>query len=575
VSEAGEAEDTLAYVENNQLAPRYAVWFPTKNALQTSNLAAQISWSTNSSTATLTFPGTNGVLTTLTAFIGLSPTNNNGVWSADADGNWSNVNNWTGGIVADGSTYTADFSQANLSADRTVTLDTSHNLGTLKFGDGSGGQNWTITNANGSTLTLNNGSSSPAIVVTNTATLASPVAGTDGFTKSGPGTLVLAGANSLSGILYLDTATSAAVNDGAVCISRSASVANVTSPIYLKNNNSGSSMLQLDGSASPVVVTQDLSLAGRNAPVIAIASLAGSNTLAGNFILTSGGGYYWFDSEAGATLNLAGRIPSSAPSVPSARTLTFLGAGDFVVTGTISNANGYAVSLVKSNSGSVALNGVNTYTGPTTVSGGTLAGVGTIAGPVTIAAGATLAPGNSAVGTLTINSALTNSGTFLMRLNKSAGGLTNDNIAGVTTLVFGGPLQLVSTGNQITAGDNFKLFSAAAYRNTITGISPAVPGTNLLWNTSNLAVNGTLSILLGAVKPQVGNFRLAGTNLVLSGGGGAAGYGFSVLGSTNLATPLTNWSLVITGVCDGSGNFVATNRLPTANPWLFYIVRVP
>jgi len=59
-SEAGEAEDSLSFVENNQLAPRYVVFFPGKNALQTSNLAAQVSWNISGTNATLTFPGGGG-----------------------------------------------------------------------------------------------------------------------------------------------------------------------------------------------------------------------------------------------------------------------------------------------------------------------------------------------------------------------------------------------------------------------------------------------------------------------------------------------------------------------------------
>lgn len=575
-SEAGEAEDALSFVESNQLAPRYAVWFPAKSALQTSNLAAQITWSTNNTTATLTFPGTNGAATTLSAYIG-PPTNNiNGAWNVDASGNWSDAGNWNGGMVADGAGFTADFGQANISADRTVTLDSSRNIGTLKFGDGSGGQNWILTNSGGSVLTLNNNSSSPVIVVTNTATLALPLSGANGFTKSGPGTLILSGTNSLSGTLNLDTGSTSA-NDGAVRIGQSASVANVASPIYLKDNNSGSSTLQLDGSAGNLAVTQDISLAGRNVPVIAVQNLAGSNTLAGNFIFASGGANYWFDSDAG-TLNLTGLVPSSAPSVPSARTLTFMGAGNFIVSGVISNANGFAVNLVKSNSGALTLNGVNTYTGSTTVTGGTLAGAGRIVGPVTVASGATLSPGNGSIGTLTINNNLTNNGMFLIRLNKTGGVLTNDNVRGVSTLVFGpagAGLQVVSTGDQITAGDSFKIFSATNYRNFITAITPAVPGTNLVWNTNNLAVNGTLSVALGTVMPQLRNCYLTGTNLVFTGGGGAAGYGFSLLASTNLTTPLTNWFLAGTGVCDGNGNFIVTNSFSGTNPWQFYLIRVP
>ena len=568
-SEAGEAEDALMFVENNQLGPRYAVWFPAKNALQTSNAAAAITWATNNSTATLTFPGAGGAATTLVAAIASS----SGAWSADASGNWSGTGNWSSSIVADGAGNTADFSAANITADRTVTLDSSRNLGTLKFGDLAGTQNWILTNSASSTLTLNNGSSSPAIMVTNTATFALPVAGANGFTKSGPGTLVLSGSNSLSGTLYVDTQSTTS-SDGIVRIASSYAVANVASPITLRNNNAGSSTLQLDGAQGNLTITQGISLAGRNVNAFSIQNLAGSNTVAGDFILASGGGNYWLDSDSG-TLNLSGLIPASAPSVPNARTLTFMGAGNFLISGIISNANGYTVSVVKTNAGTLTLNGVNVYTGATTISAGTLAGSGTITGPVTVASGATLAPGGSAIGTLTVNNALTNNGTFVIHLKKSGAGLTNDNVKGVSTLTAGGPLQLISTGDQITAGDSFKIFYATNYRNFFSGLTPATPGTNLLWNTNNLAVNGTLAVTLGTVTPQVGQVSLAGTNLVLSGSGGAAGYGFSILSATNLAVPVASWAQIGSGVCDGSGGFAFTNTIPDTNAFRFYAVRIP
>src|ERR1017187_10078004 len=112
------------------------------------------------------------------------------------------------------------------------------------------------------------------------------------------------------------------------------------------------------------------------------------------------------------------------------------------------------------------------------ICGGTLAGNGVIASPVTISSTAFLSPRNGSIGSLSINSALTNNGAFVIRLNKSGGVLTNDNVKGISTLAFGGPLQLVSIGNQITAGDSFKIFSATNYRNFISGISLATPGTN-------------------------------------------------------------------------------------------------
>jgi len=148
-------------------------------------------------------------------------------------------------------------------------------------------------------------------------------------------------------------------------------------------------------------------------------------------------------------------------------------------------------------------------------------------------------------------------------------------VKGISTLVFGGPLQLVMSGDPITAGDSFKIFAATNYRNFITGLTPALPGTNLIWNTNNLAVNGTLAVALGAVKPRVASISLAGSNLVLSGSGGAAGYGFSILASTNLTIPVTNWPVTGMGVCDSNGNFIVTNSLNMTNLRQFYLVRMP
>lgn len=572
-SESGEAEDALSFVENNQLAPRYAVWFPAKSALQTSNAAVAINWVTNNSTVTLTFPGAGGAVTTLSAFVGATTTNtnNNGAWNVDASGNWSDTGNWSGGTVADGAGSTADFSTLNITADRTVTLDESPDIGMLDFGDTSGAQNWILTSTNGNVLTLS--ATTPSIVVEeNTVTINAPLAGAAGFTKSGAGTLVLGGSNSISGAVNFDSASTGA-NDGAVRITNSAALADAAS-LGIRNNNGGSSTLQLDGSTGGLNISQSIGIAGRNAAVTTIENIAGNNTISGNFIFASGGGNYWLASDGG-TLNLSGLIPASAPTVPSARTLTFMGAGNFLVSGIINNANGFAVSVVKTNSGALTLNGANAYTGLTTISAGTLNGTGIIAGPVAISPGAILSPGGNSIGTLTINSALTNSGTISIRLDKSGGVLTNDNIAGVSTFVMGGTLQLAASGDQITAGDSFNLFSAASRQFFFTNIIPATPGTNLIWNTNNLAVNGVLSVTLGNVKPQIGQIFLDETNLVWSGGGGAAGYGYSILSSPDLTLPLANWSLSGTGVFDGSGNFAVTNNLSPEAPQQFYELRIP
>ncbi len=122
-----------------------------------------------------------------------------GQWAQDADGTWSDTNNWSNGLVATGTSRMADFSSVNLTADRTVTLDSARTIGGLRFGDTSGSQNWVLSGA--STLTLDGGSPNPPLIQVNqnTATISTTLAGSFGLSKTGNGTLVLTAANSLGG----------------------------------------------------------------------------------------------------------------------------------------------------------------------------------------------------------------------------------------------------------------------------------------------------------------------------------------------------------------------------------------
>ncbi len=371
VDEAGEAEDTLGFVEDNQLTPRYAVWFPTKNALQTSNSAAIISWSTNTTQATLIFPGAAGAPTTLTAFIGVSPTNNNGVWAVDASGVWSDNNNWSNAVIGDGIGFTADFSKVHLTADRTVTLDSSRNIGALKFSDANGPNNWIIANSSGGVLTLNNSASSPSInVIANSATLALPLGGVNGFTKSGPGTLVLAAANSLSGNVFLDSNSSSA-NDGAVRITTSTALASVNS-LTIRNNTgaNAASTLQLDGSSRNLTISQIFTNSCRANIIPNVENITGSNVLSGGICMQVGGSNVVVQSDSG-TLVLSGTL-QYVGSLTSGRYFNFFGSGNIVASGPILAAAIAPLGIGKYGSGTLFLSGANTFTNTINLMGGTI-----------------------------------------------------------------------------------------------------------------------------------------------------------------------------------------------------------
>lgn len=71
-----------------------------------------------------------------------------GSWSSTGNGTWSNSGNWEGGTIADGSGYTAFFTNA-VATDVTVTNDSgTRTIGNLQFGnpENNNSNNWTIVN---------------------------------------------------------------------------------------------------------------------------------------------------------------------------------------------------------------------------------------------------------------------------------------------------------------------------------------------------------------------------------------------------------------------------------------------
>jgi autotransporter-associated beta strand protein len=445
-----------------------------------------------------------------------------------------------------------------IAANHTVTLNCPINIGA--------NQTWAIgPNNPGNTLNAN-----------------SSISGSGTLTKATEGTLILNGTNSFSGTLNVDTSSTTS-SDGIVRITRSENVANVAA-ISIRNNNSGSSTLQLDGSLGNVTVAPNITLNGRNTNVVAIENRSGSNSLGGGISINVGGGFYLLQSDAGS-LNLGGIISSVATG---ARTFTFQGAGNFYVSGSIQNGSA-TVNLAKTNSGTLTLAGTNRYTGSTTLNGGalvvngalaggpvivtagTLGGSGSIGGAVSIQSGSTLAPGGSLT-TLAISNTLSLAGAVFFELNTS--NLTSDSVTALTQVTYGGTLRVTNLSGTFVAGQAFKLFSASVYGGTFAGISPSTPGPGLLWNTNTLTTDGMLRV--AAIPPtSFYSPSFDGSNFNFSVSNGQPFDTWSLLSTTDLSLPLPQWPVVGSGSFDANGAFSFTGVVDTASSPQFFRVREP
>ncbi len=434
----------------------------------------------------------------------------NGTWTNLTSGlNWSTVGNWTNGIVATGSTYTALFNTLDITTDMTVNLDTSRTIGNLIFNDTNQSTpgSWRLTNS-ASTLTLAGGT--PTITVTLAAgknvTIDNRIAGADGLVKNGTGTLILTTNSTYTGNTVISNGTLQITPVGGIALS--------STNVMVKN---GSTFAVSGGTfVGATLITNTLLTVQSNGVLQLDKYLFGRYGKFDTGALVSGTNTLYFASTNSATTNTLtiGSVNFTNASVTMRPDNSINPVQTLMFDGTGSGASIDKLLLLAGSSGSST--GFHNY-------------IMNISNSVTAANDLTVTTLNMTAGTNSTTSTFTKQGAGALRVSNdfSAGATNFDMSVSAGTMIFGG-----------TA--NFK------------SITVATPGT-LQFDSTNACTNSTVISGSGSVvKSGVGTLTLTGTNtytgattvqngtLIGATGGGCTGSAVSVGSAATLSIAVTD-----------------------------------
>lgn len=506
----------------------------------------------NSTVGTYAVAGTNAIWTTdnLNLIV-----NSNAVISAPITGSGGITNTVFGSLTLSGTNSYTGLATVNRGTIN-VLGDQSAAIGGWTLASGSNGVGMAVNFNSGSLIAV---ASTNTVSLHNTMTgsfanatlnVAGTVTGNGTLDVNRLGTLTLnSGANwTQNGGIFIRTTGS--TSGGATLTVNTGATFNYTGSgaIGISPSSGGTGSARLTISGGTFVTSQGF----QN-------STAASTGTGATFTLTNGG-----------TLVLSANIPQLTTGTATNTSIS-TGTGSVggaidtsVYSTTISNVISGSGSLTKLGAGTLTLTASNTCTGGTIVNNGilqlngslgtntltvanaaTLAGTGTANGAVTVQNGGTLAAGNGGIGTLTINNNLTlNDGSFTASgIGKNGGILNNDLVSVLGTLTLGGTLTVTNTGTDaLAAGDSFTLFTAGTFNGGFVNINLPALGAGLVWNTNNLAVNGTISVsnvnyTLTYIAGPNGTINGASPQTVNYGGSGSA-----VTAVANTGYHFVNWS---------------------------------
>lgn len=445
---------------------------------------------------------------------------------------------------------------------------------TLIYQNGATIGTGTLTMSNGTTLSLKSSGGGPNIV----NDIIIPDGGTANFTADALGDLMsgnfYGGPNSTNAILSGISAGVANTQQysnflGTVLITTSGTLR--FSSTSLQNNGGANTIFDIEGNGV---------LQTRNSGTVWVGALTGNgyinnpqaNIGTGNFIIGTKG----IDSTFSGTIQGTNSIVKSG----SAK-LTLSGTLSYVGNTTVSN--GILVLAVDAanldNSPNITIAANTAVLDVSARSDGalnlgnlqaqTLTGNGTIRGSLNEGGNSAINVGGaSTIGTLSVTNLATLNGVVNMKLNITNSLATNDLLV-ANAFSASGTLNVTNVGPNLYNGQNFKLFSGpVAGFSAINLPSADSTGTNYYLWTTNVAVDGTITLVSGGLNPVATNptnitLSVSGNTLNLSWPADHTGWTLQVQ-TNSLSTGLgTNWVDLPGSTTVNSTNIVMNPNNPT------------
>lgn len=452
-----------------------------------------------------------------------------GSWNVDAGGAWSNANNWVGGIIASGDTYTAYFTNT-LTAARTVTNNwTNMFLGNIVISNA----NFTLT---GAPIYFTNGTS-PSVLSIQAGGTASP---TFSCGAAGSGVLNITGTNGIAWNLRVSGNWSnfhGTVSNLLAGTTTTKVAFNITPPVLIQPD-----VTWVNGPASTVYMTQ--------------------GTFSNQFVLNGNGNLENLGSIRADGGTISGMITCNSNASIGVNS----GAGT-VFLGIITN-NGTSINLTRAGAGTVILR-TNVYVNLiTNASSGvlrfdTLTATGSNAAPD----GTGMVPLYFTRGTIQYNFAGTYTNTAIRKFDSAVNvtlNLTNNAVQYLTNDLLGVNPRIFNIASTATQYINGVISGAGAVTLMNTGVL-VLANTNTHTGTTTISM-GTLVIgntlaVRNSIVTNAATLRFSGiTNAVFGGLRGTEA--FALTNNLGQAIALTvggnNSTNTYAGTISGAGSLIKT-----------------